>query len=52
MRALPSALLSLPGAGDRSFDVTLAKVRRIAIEHLLTRSAAGLSPQLARPLPP
>lgn len=52
MRALPSALLSLPEAGDRSFDVTLAKVRRIAIEHLLTRSAAGLSPQLARALPP
>ena len=52
MDSLPSALLSLPEAGDGTFDSVRAKVERIAIKQLLTLSASGLTPAIARALPP
>jgi len=50
--ALPYALLSLPEPSDHTFDGILAKVQRLALTQLLTLPSSGLSPALARALPP
>jgi len=50
--ALPYALLSLPEPSDHTFDGIFAKVQRLALKQLLTQPSSGLSPALARALPP
>jgi HEXXH motif-containing protein len=52
MDVLPSALLSLPEAGDHTFDSIRAKVERIAVKQLLTLASSGLGPSITRALPP